>query len=94
MKKKDFRGNYKVKFDRRLKTYPITTEISDFYLPSLFEQPIRISRWFWNWKFPFLHHLVKEGTFMSFQKELNEHLNKALDIKAKEIFKSSSTVSY
>ena len=73
------RGNYKVKLDGQLKNYPVTTEIGEFYLSSLLEEPIRISRWVWNWKFPFLHNLVTYETFMSLQKKINKQLNRAID---------------
>lgn len=57
----------------------------NFYGEGLFDQPILLKRWVLNWKFPFIHRIVKRYTVASLQKELNKLEEKRIV----EIFKNA-----
>lgn len=83
LKKKDIRGNYKVKFDMRKKTYPhgYWFTDNDFYGASELELPHELIWWEWNWHFPFLHKKSVVKTIVELQKYINSMLGNYLDKK-------------
>lgn len=88
VKPKDFKGNYKVKIDRRklkgsrniLNGYSYTNIIEgEFFAPGIMDQKITIKSWIWNWKFPFLHRKIEKYTLIEWQKKVNKWLNDSMD---------------
>jgi len=50
----------------------------DFWGESILETPFTFKRWFLNWKFPFVHRIVRTYTIRNLQKELNKAINEGI----------------